>query len=307
MVYLLSRFSKGIVVISLIIISNVSFAWGSVGHSIVARLALNIVNEDVKQNVLNYLCNMPIDTTANWMDIMKSNSDHDFMCPWHYVNFAKGTNYKVNNDENIINRLLITYNDLLHKSTLCYAQIKTDLLILFHLMGDLHMPLHTGYDDDLGGNKVIIQYDTMKSHSLHRFWDKDIFRLGGIIYADCLNYYTQQAQNSHFNNQKIDFISCMVQSRELLNEVYNFPGYILNENYLAKNKIILTQQLMLAGVHLAEVLNKLFTTPAKSIDFNAKVATFKNGIPAAAASAIVSKKVTVCEKVYIVSFTDKIT
>ena len=173
--------------------SSTAKAWGPEGHTIVARLALQIVREDVRQNVLNYLNGMPIDTAANWMDIMKSNTDYDFMRPWHYVDFAKGSAYKQNNDENILNRLQITYNELLHKSTLCDAQIKTDLLVLLHLMGDLHMPLHTGYDDDLGGNKVVVQYDTMKTHNLHRFWDEDIIRLGVISYSDCLNYYTKSS------------------------------------------------------------------------------------------------------------------
>ena len=190
-------FFKNLIIFAVVCTAVLSFksakAWGPEGHTIVAKLALKIVNDDVRQNVLNYLGNISIDTAANWMDIMKSNPDYDFMRPWHYVDFAKGSAYKPSNDENILNRLQITYNELLHKSTLCDAQIKTDLLVLLHLMGDLHMPLHTGYDDDLGGNKVVVQYDTMKTHNLHRFWDEDIIRLGGISYSDCLNYYTKSS------------------------------------------------------------------------------------------------------------------
>ena len=137
--YLFSSFKRGLLIISFIIISKCSFAWGPEGHTIVARLALKIVNDDVRQNVLNYLGSMSIDTAANWMDIMKSNTDYDFMRPWHYVDFAKGTTYKPSNDENILNRLQITYNELLHKSTLCDAQIKTDLLILLYLAMLYHL------------------------------------------------------------------------------------------------------------------------------------------------------------------------
>lgn len=298
---------RPLIMIQLMLIPFSGRAWGPEGHTIVARLALQIVREDVRQNVLNYLNGMPIDTATNWMDIMKSNADYDFMRPWHYVDFAKGSAYKQNNDENILNRLQITYNELLHKSTLCDAQIKTDLLVLLHLMGDLHMPLHTGYDDDLGGNKVMVQYDTMKTHNLHRFWDEDIIRLGGISYSDCLNYYTKSSQNYNNNLYKVDFQNCMLQSRSLLGKVYDFPGFILTENYLEKNKVVVTEQLVLAAVHLAEVLNKLFSSPAKTIDFNSKVATFKNGIPAAAALSNVGKTVTICEQVYNVRSTDKIT
>jgi hypothetical protein len=141
---------------------RMSFAWGAEGHAIVARIALQLVKPDVRQNVLQALGGMPVDTAANWMDIMKSNQDYDFMRSWHYVDFAQGTRYQPTNQENILNRLSLTYNELKHKNTLCEAQIKDDLCILLHLMGDLHMPLHTGYDEDMGGNKVTVKYDTNK-------------------------------------------------------------------------------------------------------------------------------------------------
>ncbi len=132
---------------------------------------------------------MSINTAANWMDIMKSNANYDFMRSWHYVDFPKGQAYINLNNDNILNRLILTYNELQHKKVLCVAQIRTDLYILLHLMGDLHMPLHTGYDDDLGGNKIMVQYDTLKTHNLHRFWDEDIIGLTGITDADCFQYY----------------------------------------------------------------------------------------------------------------------
>ena len=99
----------------------------------------------------------------------------------------------------------------------------------------------------------------------------------------------------------------MLQSRSLLGKVYDFPGFILTENYLQKNKIVVTEQLVLAAINLAEVLNKLFPSPAKIIDFKAKSATLKNGILALDAISMVGKTVTVCEKVYNVRSTDKIT
>jgi hypothetical protein len=132
---------------------RMSFAWGAEGHAIVARIALQLVKSDVRQNVLQALGGMPVDTAANWMDITKSNQDYDFMRSWHYVDFAQGTRYQPTNQENILNRLSLTYNELKHKNTLCEAQIKDDLCILLHLMGDLHMPLHTGYEDDMGGHE----------------------------------------------------------------------------------------------------------------------------------------------------------
>lgn len=215
---------------------NKLFAWGPEGHAIVGRLAMRFVKDDVRQNILSILGDkMSIDTAANWMDIVKSNSDYDFMRPWHYYDFPKGQQYQPDNQENIVNRLLLTYKELQHKKTLCSDQIKTDLLILLHLMGDLHNPLHTGYEDDLGGNKRIIQYDTIKTHNLHTFWDVDIIQFSKIKDKDCLKYLTDASLDTMKN---VDFVGWMQDSRSLLDQVYGFSGFELNKNYLYKNSVV---------------------------------------------------------------------
>ena len=85
---------KGLISFILLNILFTAKAWGPEGYTIVATSALQIVKDDVRQNVLNYLNGMPIDTAANWMDIIKSNTDYEFIRPWHYFDFAKGTAHK---------------------------------------------------------------------------------------------------------------------------------------------------------------------------------------------------------------------
>jgi hypothetical protein len=281
-----------------------TFAWGPEGHAIVGRLALQFVKDDVRKNVLALLGNMPVDTAANWMDIMKSNSDYDFMRSWHYLDYTKGKTYEPNNNDNIVNRLILTYNELTHKNTLCTDQIKTDLYILLHLMGDLHMPLHTGYDDDLGGNKVMVQYDTIKTHNLHRFWDEDIIALTKITDKDCLDLYKKNAVN--FTNE-VDFLKWMQESRSLLDGVYDFPEFRLSDAYLQKNKTVVQKQLLLAGLRLAEVLNRLFASAAPTVDFKAVTAKYKNGLDVNEAINNIGKKVTICATVFSVRATSSIT
>ncbi len=281
-----------------------TFAWGPEGHAIVGRLAMQFVKEDVRKNVLSILGNMTIDTAANWMDIMKSNGDYDFMRSWHYLDYPKGKAYESNNNDNIVNRLIITYNELIHKNTLCSDQIRTDLYILLHLMGDLHMPLHTGYDDDLGGNKVIVQYDTIKTHNLHRFWDEDIIALTKITDKDCLELYKNNAVS--FKNE-VDFLKWMQESRSLLDGVYDFPEFRLSEAYLQKNKVVVQKQLLLAGLRLAEVLNRLFASAAATVDFKTATAQYKNGIDVTEAISNIGKKVTVCAAVFGIRSSSSIT
>jgi hypothetical protein len=294
-----------LLIVSFSFYSNTSNAWGPEGHAIVGRLAMHFVKDDVRKNVLALLGKMSIDTAANWMDIMKSNSDYDFMRTWHYLDFPKNKVYTPTNEENIVNRLLLTFNELKHKNTLCESQIQTDLYILLHLMDDVHMPLHTGYDDDLGGNRVMVQYDTLKNHNLHRFWDEDIIRLTKITYEDVLQFNTTAPVKDTIG--AIDFVRWMQESRSLLPQVYDFPGFMIDDAYLKRNKVIVQRQLVVAGMRLAAILDKLFYSAAPEIDFKAAVNKYKNGIDVKDAKDHLGKEVSVCSKVYSIRSTDKIT
>lgn len=280
-----------------------SFAWGPEGHAIVGRLAMRFVKDDVRKNIEAILGKMSIDTAANWMDIMKSNQEYDFMRSWHYIDFPKNQLYQNSNDENIVNRLILTYNELSHKKTLCDQQIQTDLFVLLHLMGDLHMPLHTAYDDDLGGNKRIVQYDTLKTHNLHRFWDEDIIKLGNITDQDCLDLY----KSFDDSLKQVDFVAWMKDSRSLLDGVYDYPGFTLDKAYLKQNKKVVEKQLLKAGLRLALILNKLFYTAAPLMNFKEVTSKYKDGIDVMEAANNMGKKVTICSRVFGIRATPTIT
>ncbi len=284
--------------------SFTAMAWGPEGHAIVGRLAMQFVKDDVRKNVLAILGNMSIDTAANWMDIIKSNADYDFMRSWHYLDFPREQVYTSSNEENILNRLILTYNELTHKKVLCAGQVKTNLLVLLHLMGDLHMPLHTGYDEDLGGNKVMVQYDTLKTHNLHTFWDVDIIRLGKITDADCLQLLKKNGQEL---TKAADFMAWMKESRSLLPVVYKFTGFTLDKTYLDSNRAVVVRQLLLAGQRLAFLLNKLFYSPAPEVNFTALTKKYNNGIDVKDALNNAAKNVTICAKVYSIRATAAIT
>jgi hypothetical protein len=286
------------------IFSKTSRAWGPEGHAIVGRIAMQFVSEDVRKNVLAILGDMPVDTAANWMDIVRSNPDYDFMKTWHYLDFPKGQEFIPGVSDNIVNRLLLTFNELKHRKILCTDQVRMDLLVLMHLIGDLHMPLHTGYEDDLGGNKRMIQFDTLKTHNLHTFWDIDIISFGNITDGDCLQYLSNLQKDTMHT---VDFFNWMKESRSLLDRVYDFPDFTISNEYLIKNKKVVEKQLLLAGLRLALVLNKLFYSVKKLPDFKTLVSKQKNGINSTDALQNVGKKVTVCERIYSIRATASIT
>jgi DNA/RNA endonuclease YhcR with UshA esterase domain len=64
---------------------------------------------------------------------------------------------------------------------------------------------------------------------------------------------------------------------------------------------------MLAGLRLAAILNRLFASLPAEIDQSDLKSKYKNLIPAENSISYLGKKVTVCDKVYSVRYTNTIT
>ena len=165
-----------------------SLGWGKEGHEIVAELAFHFLDNNTKQNVKKQLGGMSITEAATWMDDMKNYERYSYMKPWHYVNIEKGETYEATAKANIINALETVMKELANKKSLSEQNCTTDLLILLHLIGDLHQPLHTGYESDKGGNEFEISFKGRRT-DLHTLWDDIIIKNEHINMKSCLEIF----------------------------------------------------------------------------------------------------------------------
>lgn len=245
-----------VIVILVFILPINSFAWGNKGHAIVSEIAFNYLDANTKKIVMSYLDGMSIEEAANWMDDMRDDHSYDYMKPYHYVNFEKGTIVKNNPGNNIISILSSTINDLKNYKNLPKDEVKKKLCIIFHLIGDLHQPLHVGYGIDKGGNTLQINFNGNGSN-LHSFYDSGIIKYKNITVQDCLN--TNKLSSIQVKDiQKGDVLEWATQSRSYLDDIYNFDGHKISEDYVNKNTTIIQSQLFNAGLRLASVLNAIF-------------------------------------------------
>jgi len=232
------------------------FAWGNKGHAIVSEIAFNYLDANTKKIVLNYLDGLTIEEAANWMDDMRDNHSYDFMKPYHYVNFEKGESVKNNQGNNIISILTSTINELKNYKNLSKEDVKTKICIVFHLIGDLHQPLHVGYGIDKGGNTIKLNFNSY-STNLHSLYDSGIIKYKNITLQDCIN--SNKLTLSEISNyQKINVIEWANQSRSCLEAIYNFDGHKVSEEYVNTNTIVIKNQLFKAGISLASVLKDVF-------------------------------------------------
>lgn len=229
-----------------------SFAWGKKGHIMVAEAAFNQLDATTQKKVLNYLGGMTIQQAATWMDEVSQQPGYGYMKTYHYVNFNKGEKVTLKKGNNIMYILDKTIRELQHKKQLSKAQIKTKLLLIFHLVGDIHQPLHVGYGYDKGGNKTQLNYKNQGTN-LHAFWDSGIIRHKKINLKDCLlsNPFSKAELT---NLQKINVVTWAQESNSLLNHCYNYQKPKVAQKYVDSSAVIVKKQIAKAGVRLASVL-----------------------------------------------------
>ena len=256
---------KGIAALLFIIIlvsaSERSMAWGKKGHELVAEIAFKFLNDSTKKIVKGYLGNLSIEEAANWMDDERGNTYYNYMRTWHYLDIDKGQNYTPSSERNIITVLHSAIVELRLYKTIKRKDTKRDLLLIFHLVGDLHQPLHTGYADDKGGNSVEITSPAV-SGNLHSVWDTQIIDAKNITLDSCMQLYATLDTAEIEDLKKINELKWMYQSRSLLDTVYSFKNNFLDQHYIDNNALIIKKQLVKGGIRLAAILNEVFG-PAK--------------------------------------------
>jgi len=91
---IMKKISVLLLVAALIVsVPHVSFAWGKVGHGIVAEIAFSFLDKGTKEKIHKYLGKTSIEGASTWMDELRNDHRYDYMKPWHYVNIPKGKEY----------------------------------------------------------------------------------------------------------------------------------------------------------------------------------------------------------------------
>jgi hypothetical protein len=249
---------KNLLYFTLVIIflfPTMTFAWGKEGHALVAKVAFNYLSEKTKARVLAQLNGLTIEEAANWMDDIKKDKSLDYMKPWHYVNFDKNEPVTNENSDNVIFELTKSIQNL-SNNKLTDFQKNQNLLILFHLIGDIHQPLHVGYGEDKGGNDVQIFFNG-KGTNLHRLFDYGIIEYKKITLSDVL--LSEKLSKSKIKNiSKLNVIGWAKESRSNLDAIYNFSGHKIDEDYVTENEKIIKKQILYAGIRLASILEQTF-------------------------------------------------
>jgi len=293
-----------------------ALAWHDNGHMLVSQIAYLRLTPAAKARVdsllvtppgkrpLIYLCAGyytpetcektydPV-TIGVWMDDFRGDSLNDPYAPWHYVDipFFDGvpeTAAAGPDAENALARINWAIASLKHGTT---GKDKTDAELvgfLFHLVGDVHQPLHAAArvtaahpDGDQGGNLFKIQMPPDAHISnLHAFWDAAGGAFGWTSPKRPLDKAGQERIRTLAEEIMKEYpADSMPEARDLDPHTWVMESYALARDVAYKNisegstpspaytdaaQKLSRKRIALAGYRLAGVLNMLFAgAPAK--------------------------------------------
>lgn len=239
--------------------SGPSMAWGKKGHEMVGAIAWHYLDAATKEKVKKYLGKYSFEEASTWMDESRSNSYYDYMRTWHYLDFSKGAEFKPGSEHNIITVLNSAIASAKRYDSIKKKDVQYDLLLMFHLVGDIHQPLHVGYPEDRGGNDISVRAAKF-SANLHSSWDTEIIDAAGITLEDCYKLYDTYSVQEVNDMKKVNIMGWMRESRSFLDTVYGFNNNYLDKNYIDNAGVIIKKQLLLGGLRLASLLQEIFAT-----------------------------------------------
>jgi hypothetical protein len=187
-----------------VVFSTPAFAWNEKGHLVAARLAWRQLTEEQRSKVMALLKKHPhyeefliarkpegfsedewaFMKAATWADWVRSHHREQFDHPaWHYINYPivpagsavdAAQHEPPAKQENVVNQLAVCLEKIGSGSD---EEKAVYLTWLFHLVGDVHQPLHCTAifserfpEGDRGGNLALIRIQSSPTN-LHSFWD----------------------------------------------------------------------------------------------------------------------------------------
>ncbi len=243
-----------------------TMAWGLLGHRVVGEIAESYLSRRAGREIKNILENESLAMASNWADFIKSEPAYNYLGNWHYINLPAGLSQEQlqqsllkDSATNAYTRILFLSSELRNRSLPQEKKVMY-LRILIHLVGDIHQPMHTGRVEDLGGNRIQVSWFGQPSN-LHRVWDSDLIdsqELSYTEYARSINFMDRSGLFSLQNESPAQWVQ---DSYRMSEKIYaNIKtGDKLSYRYIYDNLAIANQQLLKGGVHLADILNEIFS------------------------------------------------
>jgi S1/P1 Nuclease len=313
--------SLTVVLTAVMALSSTPVAWNIPGHMLSATIAYQILLQENPQTIVKVkavLEKHPSYTNqwqarlqeapatdrdmvlfmqaARWADDIRANDKQHHRALWHYINWpfkpdGQPASVQIKEPEPVNILTALAENEKLAKQESDPERKAVALAWLFHLVGDIHQPLHTAQlftveypNGDRGGNEICVRVTQAgQPMDLHRFWDGVVTSSSNL--TRLRNEATALRNRQEFQRSQLtelastDFESWAKESYEIATKIaYRNGGRIgiprgggmdctmvaaapvLPTGYAVSASRIADRRVILAGYRLADLLTRVSQT-----------------------------------------------
>ncbi|HEX6559120.1 MAG TPA: S1/P1 nuclease [Longimicrobiales bacterium] len=177
-----------IATLALLLLPARAFAWGEEGHRTVCAIAWQRLTPQAHTMIARLLGADDKTTFVEaclWADQIRPNVPST--APYHFVNIPAGASgFDMARDcadskKHCVTWAIVHYANILADTSRSPNARRNALRFIGHFVGDVHQPLHAGRPEDLGGNRVLVDFfgnagSGDRRMNLHSVWDTQILR-----------------------------------------------------------------------------------------------------------------------------------
>ena len=245
-------------------------AWGQEGHSIVAEIAQERLDDATLAKIQKLLGGpVSLASFASWADDFRA--AHRESAGWHFVDIPHDAdNYDATRDcpadTSCVIAAITKYRDILADCSLTNQQRSDALRFVVHFVGDIHQPLHAAEkNEDQGGNYVWVRFFGVDSN-LHKVWDTGLITHKYFAWGSYLDHLKEQ----WFPGRDLTgldggtLVDWAEESHKIAVDVaYVIPAsHFLETPYYDKAEPHIDRQLSVAGLRLARILREALRSNA---------------------------------------------
>lgn len=248
-----------------------AWAWSQDPHRLVCEIAwLELKPEERKALAVRVEASghSRFSDSCLWADQVRQTPRYRFSSPLHYMNVPRANRHL--GEAAACRKCVIEAIREMRKlasgqvSAVYQTSPEEALLMVAHLVADVHQPLHVGYADDKGGNEVALVLRKGK-WNLHSLWDKAIPRrvTGRDWQATARRWQAEISDEQRREWALGDEIAWAEESFQLTRQIYQAlpEDRRVTDDWMNHCNEIVRLQLLKAGVRLSQVLRDLLRHP----------------------------------------------
>jgi hypothetical protein len=251
-------------------IGNDAWAWGDQGHKVICEIALRLVQTSTRTEIQKLIsADSRFDTfseSCTWPDHPRQRASE------HFLNLPRDSDGLHSETCPGASACVVTAIkkdfDVLSSPNASQAQKLASLKFLGHWVGDIHQPLHVSFEDDRGGNSILVI--GICGTNLHAAWDTClVLRAVGEdvnqAATELMKTITPARIESWTHSEPMDWANESFAIAEQAQTKYcvrqgascdRLSGKVaIDAAYVVANAPIIREQLQKAGVRLAHLLD----------------------------------------------------